>query len=190
MKTKITAVHLALFAMVLMISACAKGGPKISNYSQEELRGEARTALHSLYASTPETKKLRDQSVGILVFPDVFKAGFIVGGSGGNGVLFSPAEKTMGYYNIASASVGLQAGVQGYSQVMFLMTPEALNYLDSTNGWSLGVGPSIVVVDAGAAKDISTTTARYDVFAFIHGQRGLMGGIGVVGQKITKLRPQ
>lgn len=185
-----TGLYLCLLAMVMLTGACAKDGPKISDYSQDELKAKARTSLQALYASSPEAKKLRAHSVGILVFPDVFKAGFIVGGSGGNGVLFSPDGQVKGYFNVASASFGLQAGAQSFSEALFLTSKEALDYLGRSEGWSLGVGPSIVVVEAGAAKDLSTTTARYDVFAFIYGQKGLMGGIGVQGQKITRLKPQ
>lgn len=190
MKLKTLGLYLLMAAILVLASACGKDTTKISDYSQDELRKKSRAALHALYESTPEAKKLRQHAVAILVFPDVFRAGFIVGGSGGNGVLFTPDEKAKGYFNVASASFGLQAGAQGFSEIFFLTTKESLEHLQSTNGWSVGVGPTIVVVDAGAAKDLSTMSSRYDVFAFITNQKGLMGGIGVQGQKITKLNPQ
>jgi lipid-binding SYLF domain-containing protein len=70
---------------------------------------------------------------------------------------------------------------------MFLMNDSAVSYLNSSDGWSVGVGPSIVVVDEGAAKSLTTSTMQSDVYAFIYGQQGLMAGLGVQGQKITKL---
>ena len=176
--------------VLLMVSACTStGGPAISRDTRTELADDARRALQELYATTPKAKELRSRATAILVFPDILKAGLIVGGSGGNGVLFSPGGRVMGYYNAASISYGLQAGAQTYSEAMFLMTPDALSYLDDSAGWSVGAGPSVTVVDEGIAKDLSTTTLRSDVYAFIYGQSGLMGGIGIQGQKITKLQP-
>lgn len=181
---------LLLLSMLALLSACAGlAEPSISNSSQRELTAKARLALDSFYASTPETQGLRARSKAVLIFPDIFKAGVIVGGSGGNGVLFSPTGRVLGYYNASSISYGLQLGAETYSEVMFFTTSEALSHLDSSDGWSIGTGPTVVVVDAGAAKDFSTTTMRSDVFAFIYGQSGLMGGIGIQGQKITKLAP-
>lgn len=183
-------VRVLVVVIVAALSACAgTKGPTLSESSRETLLQKSRDSLESLYASSPEAKDLRKHALAILVFPDIVRAGLIVGGSGGNGVMFSPAGDIRGYYNASSVSFGLQAGVQDYAEALFLTTPEALKYLDSSAGWSLGVGPTVVVVDAGAARDVSTTTARSDVFAFIYGQKGLMGGVGLQGQKITKLRP-
>ncbi len=189
MKRQNLCIQLVMLASIMLLSACATGSPSISETTQTELEKDARTSLASLYETTPKAKELRESAKAILVFPDIFKAGLLVGGSGGNGVLFSPDEKVLGYYNAASVSYGLQAGIQDYSETMFLMTPEAIQRLDSSAGWSLGVGPSIVVVNMGVANDFSTTTARSDVFAFIYGQEGLMAGLGLQGQKITKLNP-
>jgi lipid-binding SYLF domain-containing protein len=81
----------------------------------------------------------------------------------------------------------LQAGVQKYGYALFFMTNSALQYLDKSDGWELGTGPSIVVVDVGTAKSITTTTAKSDVYAFFFDQKGLMGGLGIQGTKITKI---
>ena len=179
---------LAAIVAILLLSACSTvGRPTLSNDAQAELVSKSRASLNDLYAATPKATQLRDRAQAILVFPDILKAGLLVGGSGGNGVLFSPGGRVMGYYNAASVSYGLQAGAQTFSEAMFLMTPDALGYLDSSDGWSIGAGPSVVVVDSGMAKDFSSTTLRSDVFAFVYGQEGLMGGIGIQGQKITKL---
>ena len=190
MKGKISGIRFFMICALLALGACASmERPGITATAQVELRERAASSLEALYDATPEARELQKRSIAILVFPDIVKAGIIIGGSGGNGVLFSPEGKVLGYYNAASVSYGLQLGVQDYAQALFLTTPVALEYLDSSAGWSVGVGPTIVVMDEGAAKDLSTTTARSDVFAFIYGQKGLMGGIGVQGQKITRLQP-
>jgi lipid-binding SYLF domain-containing protein len=98
--------------------------------------------------------------------------------------------RTVAYYNTVAASYGLQAGVQSFSYALFFMTDDALKYLDKSEGWEVGVGPSIVVVDAGAAKSLTTTTAKSDVYAFIFDQKGLMAGLGLQGSKITKINPK
>lgn len=188
MKTMHIPAELTLIMAIVLLSACSTmGGPTLSNNAQAELVAKSRASLDELYTVTPEAKHLRGRAQAILVFPDILKAGLLLGGSGGNGVLFSPDGRVMGYYNLASVSYGLQAGAQTFSETMFLMTPGALEYLDSSEGWSIGAGPSVVVVDSGMAKDFSSTTLRSDVFAFVYGQEGVMGGIGVQGQKITKL---
>lgn len=183
----------AVLLSALFIAACSTTvtGPSTSTSSNTSSRAQlvrdARQAMDNLYATTPRAKELSANSSGVLIFPDVLKAGLLVGGAGGDGVLFSNNGEVLGYYNVSALSYGLQAGAQKFSEAMFLMTPGAKQYLNSSDGWSVGSGPSIVVADTGMGKDFSTTTARSDVYAFIFGQAGLMAGIGVQGQKITRL---
>jgi lipid-binding SYLF domain-containing protein len=148
---------------------------------------DAEAALNSLYSNHAGAKALGAKASGILVFPSITKAGFIIGGQGGDGTLFEKGKPTR-HYNSGAVSVGLQAGVQTYGYALFFLTPEDLNYLKSSNGWSLGTGPSLVVADAGFGADPSTMTARKGVYAFIFDQKGLMAGMGLVGQKITPIK--
>jgi len=145
-------------------------------------------ALKKLYETTPDAEIFRKDAKGILVFPSIVKGGFIVGGYYGKGALRKNGA-TVGYYDTAAASYGLQAGVQTFSYVLFFMNDEALAYLDNSSGWEVGVGPSIVVMDKGAGKSTTTTTGRSDVYAFIFGQQGLMAGLGLQGSKITRIKP-
>jgi lipid-binding SYLF domain-containing protein len=151
------------------------------------LKRDSFAALQTLYAKEPKAKEIGDKSKAILVFPNLVKAGFIAGVQGGDGVLIENGKIT-GVYNNTALSYGLQAGVQTFAEAMFLTTDSAVNYLHSSDGWSIGMGPSIVVVDAGAARSLTTTTLQSDVYAFIFGQQGLMAGLGLQGQKITRLR--
>jgi lipid-binding SYLF domain-containing protein len=118
------------------------------------------------------------------VFPKIYKGGLVIGGLSGNGVL-RIGGKADSYYNISAASFGLQAGAQSYSLVMFFMTDSALNYLHTSDGWAIGSGPSIVVIDKGAAANVSSTTLTQDVYAIPFGQKGLIAGIGLEGSKIN-----
>jgi lipid-binding SYLF domain-containing protein len=149
---------------------------------------DSKAALAKLYETTPKAKMLGEKAKAILVFPSILKAGLIIGGQGGNGALLVDG-KAVAYYNIAAASYGLQAGAQTFGYAMFLMTDSARSYMDKSDGWEVGVGPTIVVVDEGAAKSLTTTTAKDDVYAFIFSQKGLMGGLGIQGSKITKIKP-
>jgi len=151
-----------------------------------QLQSDARGALASLEAGTPAAKELSKKAVAILVFPKITKAGFIVGGQYGEGVLFE-RDKAVGYYSTGGASYGLQAGAQEYGYAMFFMKEAALQSLKQTDGFEVGVGPSVVVVDEGMGKSLTTITAQEDVYAFIFGQQGLMAGVGIQGNKITQI---
>ena len=154
--------------------------------SAAQLNRDATAALNRLYASVPVAKTLAGKARGILVFPSMVKAGFMFGGQVGEGVL-RKGGKTVGYYNSVAASYGLQAGIQSFGYALFFMNDAALAQLDSTRGFELGVGPSVVVVDQGRAKSMTTNTMTSDVYAFIFSQKGLMAGLGVQGSKITKI---
>ncbi len=188
---KLTKSHLLkttmhLFYAVIMVSLIQQ--PVFAD-SAAEIDEEVRIGLTQLYETSPKAKELSKVAKGILVFPDVLKAGLIIGAQYGEGALLVN-EKTAGYYNTVAASYGLQAGVQSFGYAMFLMTDEALEYLQSSSGWEIGVGPSIVVVDKGAAKSLTTTTAKEDIYAFFFEQKGLMAGMGLQGSKITPINPE
>lgn len=152
-----------------------------------QLDEDVDAALKSLYETTPAAKALGENAKGILVFPNITKAGFIVGGQGGNGVLVKQG-KHVGYYNTAAVSVGLQAGIQTYGYALFFMSDTVMKNFEKSKGWEVGVGPSVVVVDSGVGKDITTLTGKADIYAFIFDQKGLMAGVGIKGSKITKLK--
>jgi lipid-binding SYLF domain-containing protein len=154
--------------------------------SAAELSRDGNQALQSLYAKVPAAKTIGAKAKAVLVFPKITKAGLGVGGQYGDGVLLK-GGKAVGYYNTSGISSGLQAGAQQYGYAMFFMNEAALKALDSTAGFEVGVGPSIVVMDEGKAKTTTTTTIKDDIYAFIFSQQGLMAGLGLQGNKITKI---
>jgi lipid-binding SYLF domain-containing protein len=168
---------------VLIASATPRSAAALS---ASALNRAATSALSRLYASQPAAKALSGRAAGILVFPEMTKAGFMFGGQMGEGVL-RKGGKTVAYYNSVAGSYGMQAGVQTFSYALFFMNQAALNQLDATSGFEVGVGPSIVVVDEGVARSITSNTVTSDVYAFIWGQRGLMAGLGIQGSKITRI---
>jgi lipid-binding SYLF domain-containing protein len=178
------------FGLALVIVAAFACLPRPAwSASAEELARQAEAALAQLVASTPAAGVLSGEAKGILVFPTVAKAGFMYGGEFGTGVLRKHGE-TAGYYSLAEVSYGFQAGIEKFSYALFFMTDKALAYLDKTEGFAIGAGPSLTVVDHGFATKLTTTTARDDVYAFVWGEQGLMGGISLKGSKITRYHPK
>ena len=156
--------------------------------SSHQINQQVDQALRTLYAVHPKARELARQAKAILVFPRIIKAGLIIGGQGGDGVL-RVGGRADGYYNIAAASFGLQAGGQEFSYALFFMNDSALQYLQKSDGWSIGSGPSVVALDKGAAASLTSTTLTQDVYAIPFGQKGLMAGIGLEGSKVTRIHP-
>ncbi len=179
-----------LFALLLLIGVTFGSLPAAAE-NRTALDNDVHAAIALLLETSPAAKRLASSAKGALVFPNIVKAGFIVGIQYGNGALVRAKQGggyyIASYYNITSASYGYQVGVQTFGYVLALMTDAAVENVETSEGWELGVGPSIVVVDAGMARTLTTETAKSDVYAFTFGQKGLMAGLGLQGTKITKL---
>ena len=183
--------HLTRRAVVAAAAGIATLGaaPARAASSAAQLSSSGTAALRKLSAAVPAAKALAKDAKAVLVFPKVTKAGLGVGGQYGEGVLLQ-GGKAVGYYSTAGASFGLQAGAQTFGYALFFMNDNALAQLGKNEGFEVGVGPSVVVMDEGMAKSTTTTTMKDDIYAFIFGQKGLMAGLGVQGNKITKIDPK
>lgn len=177
----------ALSGCVLLLAFLLCASPAFAA-SAATIDQNSTAALEKLYATSPSAKLLGEKAKGILIFPGILKGGFIVGGQWGEGAL-RKGGKTVGYYRSVAASYGLQAGGQKFGYALFFMDDESLAYLDKSDGWEIGTGPSVVIVDKGVAKSIGTTASRDGVFAFIFSQKGLMAGISIQGSKISRIHP-
>jgi lipid-binding SYLF domain-containing protein len=178
---------LAVFLVIAFIAGALVAPVPAGAATAGEIDRDATKVLKKLYAKSPSARALGEKAKGILVFPSITKGGFMVGGQYGEGALRKDG-KTVGYYSSVAMSYGLQAGVQTFGYALFFMTDSALKWLDRSDGWEIGTGPSIVLVDEGTAGTFTTTTAQSDIFAFIFSQKGLMAGIGLQGTKITKVK--
>lgn len=161
--------------------------PAAAAASAEDLNRSASQALDKLYRSNPAAAALGKQASAVLVFPTVVKAGLIFGGSYGEGVLLKNGAASS-YYNSVSASWGLQAGAQSYGYAMFLMNDKSLHYLETSQGWEVGVGPNVVVVNDGVAKSLTSSTLTGDAYAFVFDQQGLMASLSIEGSKISRIQ--
>jgi len=175
---------LAAVGFVLASSAFA---PEAQAATGAQLNANGQAALNRLYAQSPRAVRYRRDAHAILVFPKIVKAGLMIGGQGGEGVLFVRG-KPAGYYKISAVSYGLQVGGQSFSYALFFMNDKALNYLRKSDGWAIGSGPSVVVIDQGKAMSTTSTTITEDVYAMPFGQKGLMAGMGLEGSKISPIR--
>ena len=181
-----TMIRLSVIALMMVVfTAACLTQPAMAGSASKLDRAVAK-ALKQLYDKSPVALELSKVAKGVLVFPSILKVGFLAAGAYGEGALLV-GGKTVGYYNSVAASYGLQAGAQKFGYAMFLMDTTSLDYLENSAGWELGVGPSIVFVDNGMARTLSTSTAREGIYAFTFSQRGLMAGVGLQGSKITKI---
>ena len=193
MNAKLIALALASTATLALTPSCANDPITQTNASTanaSQIARDSRAALRSLYASNPTARALGQKAKAVLVFPSIVKAGFMVGAQAGNGAMIRDTGEISGFYQTAAASYGLQAGVQQFGYALFLMDDSAFRNLQRSGGWEVGSSPSLVVVDQGIATSLSTATANKGTYAFFFNQRGLMGGLGLQGSKITRIHPQ
>jgi lipid-binding SYLF domain-containing protein len=176
-----------ILSLVFSIS-CIAIVPEAGASSAHELGAKAERGLEHLYHYNRKAREIGEKAVAVLVFPDIIKAGFMVGLQRGDGVLFKNGG-VAGYYNTTAASYGIQAGIQKFGYALFFMDEESLHYLDKSGGFEVGTAPSLVVVDEGVAKSLSTTTLQKGICAFFFSQKGLMAGLSLQGTKITGFIP-
>lgn len=180
-----------MFVPLLMFAALSLTSVGLLNSARaataEDLDKDSRQALQILYKTHPLAESMSHKAKAVLVFPKVIKAGLVFGGGYGEGELLK-GSKVDGYYNSVTGSWGLQAGAQSYAYAVFLMSDKAVQYVGNTKGWEIGVGPTVVVVDEGVAKNLSTSTLKDDAYAFVFDQEGLMAGVSIEGTKISRIK--
>ena len=153
----------------------------------DDLKKDSNQALKMLTDSNPLASDIAKKAKAILIFPNIVKAGLVFGGAYGEGIMQKNGAAT-GYYNSITASFGWQAGAQSYGYALFLMNDKAVKYVQETNGWEIGVGPTVVVMSEGVAKNLSSSTLKDDAYAFIFDQQGLMASLSIEGTKISKIK--
>ena len=193
MKSKAIALAIASAATFAFVPGCANDPITQANgaaSSASKISRDSRAALKSLYAQNPAARALGAKAKGVLVFPSIVKGGFVVGAQAGNGAMIRDTGEISGFYQTAAASYGLQAGIQEFGYALFLMDDDAFANINRSGGWEIGSSPSLVVVDEGVATSLTTATMNKSTYAFFFNQRGLMGGLGLQGSKITRINPQ
>ena len=170
----------------LVLSGLALSSAPAGAASKDELDAHVHQSIQDLYRTNVKARDLAGKAAGILVFPNVVKAGFFFGGEYGEGAL-EVGGGPVGYYNIVSASFGLQAGVQDESVALMFMTPEALTKFRASHGWKAGVDGSLAVVTLGAGGEVDSETLQKPIVAFVYNNKGLMANLTLEGSKISKI---
>jgi lipid-binding SYLF domain-containing protein len=175
------------FAVGLAIASVVTAGHYPANAATaEDLNQDSFQALKKLTSENAAARALSAKARATLVFPNIVKAGLVFGGAYGEGTMMKNG-RVVDYYNSVAGSWGLQAGAQSFGYVVFLMNDKAVDYVNKTQGFEIGVGPTVVIVDQGVAKNLSTSTLKDDAYAFIFDQQGLMAGVTIEGTKISRI---
>ncbi len=154
--------------------------------SRQEIDAKVQAAIQTFYRTSSAGKELAQRAAGMLVFPEVIKAGFGIGGEYGEGALLR-GGRTENYYSIASASIGFQFGAQLKSEIILFMTQDALNRFRNSDGWEAGIDGSVALATLGAGGEIDTQTAQQPIIGFIFSNKGLMYNLTIEGAKITRI---
>lgn len=172
---------------ILWILLFALFSTQLFSASKYELNVDIQETLKEFRHQVKGASKLLNRSKGVLVFPNVYKAGFGLGGEYGEGGLLIN-NRVEEYYNIVSASIGFQLGVQKKSVVILFMNNKVLNDFKNSEGWKIGVDGSVAIIKWGAGEDVNTLDIKDPIIGFIFNNKGLMYNLTLEGSKITKIK--
>lgn len=183
---------LAIMSVVLaslIFAGCTTTAPKdqaTASQQRSDINTNADSTLSRLYKSTPDARSMVEKAKGVLIFPNVLSASFVIGAEHGKGVL-RVNGRNQSYYSTSAGSIGLQAGAQSKAIVLLFMTQEALNKFLSSNGWTAGVDATVAIANVGANGKLDTNTTKQSVVGFVLTNAGLMAGVSLEGAKIQKI---
>jgi lipid-binding SYLF domain-containing protein len=157
--------------------------------TKTEINASVDVALKKFTTGVKGSNEFLKAAKGMLVIPRIKQAGFVVGGKYGNGAL-KVGGKSVGYYNLAAGSVGLQIGAQEFNVLLCFMDEEVLKKFRGSTGWQVGVDGQVTLVNIGAGGSVDTTKLKEPIVGFVFGQEGLMAGVSLEGLKFTKISPK
>jgi lipid-binding SYLF domain-containing protein len=169
--------------LVALLTLCASA-PALA--SREELDAKVRATVERMHRDVRAGEELSNRAEGMLVFPNVYKAGIGLGGAVGEGVLLINGEPVQ-YYRTTGLSFGFQLGGQARSEVILFMTPDALQGFRESNGWQAGVDGSVAVIEFGVGKGVDTRNVQDPIIGFIFDNKGLMYDLSLNGSKFWKI---
>jgi lipid-binding SYLF domain-containing protein len=148
---------------------------------------KVQAAITTFQATSAEGTQLLGSAAGVLVFPDVVKMGFGIGGEYGEGSLLVDGD-SVGYYSTGGASFGLQVGVQFRALIVLFMNDSVLAKFRRSKGWEIGVDGSIALATVGAGGAIDSATLKQPIIGFIFSNKGLMYNLTLEGGKISRIK--
>jgi len=129
---------------------------------------------------------LEDRAAAMLVFPQVTKGGIGLASEYGEGALLVHGA-AVAYYSIASASVGLTAGMATHSEIILFMTRDALDKFTKSKGWSIGADTGIVVMTKGRMDDYDSYKLKRPILVFTLAERGILADVSLHGTKVNRI---
>jgi lipid-binding SYLF domain-containing protein len=174
--------------MLLILISLAFSPLVFAESNAQKLNAEVDLAIKKFKKEVPGGEKFLEKVKGYLVFPSVYKGGFIIGGKYGKGAL-RVNDVTKHFYSMTSASIGYQAGVQEHAVLIAFVSEASLNNFMNSNGWEAGVDGSVIIADWGKMKDITSISYEKPIIGFIYGEQGLMAGVSIEGTKFKKIIP-
>lgn len=176
----------------LALAGCTTSGsshdtPSTNASKRQSIDASVDGTMSRLFTTVAGSRELVSKARGVLVFPSVLQAGFIVGGQYGEGAL-RVGGGTVGYYSTISGSLGLQAGAQSKAIVFLFMTQDSLDKFRNSDGWAVGGDASVALVKVGANGAIDSTTATAPVEVFVLTNAGLMADVSLQGTKVSRLK--
>ena len=178
----------SLAALMVFASGCTttSGGSSDPAARRKSIDRRVDAALGELYRQVPGSRDLVGRAQGVLVFPSVLEAGFIVGASRGDGAL-RKGGKTVSFHRTTAGSIGLQAGAQSTAMFVLFMTDDALRNFENSRGWTAGVDASVTMISVGASAQMTTATAQQPIIGYVLSNSGLMAGVTIDGARVTRL---
>jgi len=178
----------SLAAVAVLAAGCTTSGPGTGDPAarRKAIDASVDSSLSTLFQQVPDSRDLVGRAAGVLVFPNVMEAGFVVGASRGQGAL-RVGGKTVSYHATTSGSFGLQAGAQSTAVFLLFMTQDALKRFENSRGWTVGADATVTLITVGANAQVTTATAQQPVIGYVLSNRGLMAGVSLDGARITKL---
>ncbi len=169
----------------LALAGCGNG---MGSEGPSRIDARVAATLQQMYQEVPDSRRLEEKSVGMLVMPLVTEAGFGLGGAYGRGALMVGGV-AVDYYAQTKASFGIQAGAQQYAHVLFFMTEDALADFRTASGWVAGADLKYAVATEGGRISADSITTMSPVVALVFSQAGLIIGATLEGSKYTRIIP-
>ncbi len=184
-KRNVSIVLTILFCLSLILSILSQ---HCYAKTKEEINASVNAAMDRFSKQVKGSRNYLKGAKGVLVMPDITKAGFIIGGKYGQGALLIEG-KPVDYYSITEGSIGWQIGAVKYDMIILFMTDEILNNFRKSEGWEAGVDAEVTIIDVGAEVSVETLRSQHPVAGFVFDQKGIIGGVSIKGAKFSRITP-
>jgi len=172
-----------LMAVLIAAGICSSA---VAAVKDSDLQLRVQATLDNFYSQNPSHHELVDKAAGVLVFPEITKAGVGIGGERGRGALLVNGNE-VGRYEIKGASVGATLGYAGRAELILFMTQEARDKFERSKGWTIGADVGVAVASKGAGGQYDTQTLQKPILAFVLNEHGLIADVSLQGEKVTRV---